>query len=41
MKKPCVLLRRLLTDCAASAEAGGDTIAGVERYKVGFFEVET
>ena len=24
-----------------SAEAGGDTIAGVERYKVGFFEVET
>lgn len=24
-----------------SAEAGGDTIAGVERYEVGLFEVET
>jgi heme-degrading monooxygenase HmoA len=24
-----------------SAEAGGDTIASVERYEVGFFEVET
>jgi heme-degrading monooxygenase HmoA len=24
-----------------SAQAGGDTIAGVERYEVGFFEVES
>jgi len=24
-----------------SAEAGGDTIAGVERYEVGVFEVES
>jgi hypothetical protein len=24
-----------------SAEAGGDTIASVQRYEVGFFEVES
>jgi len=24
-----------------SAEAGGDTISSVERYEVGFFEVES
>jgi heme-degrading monooxygenase HmoA len=27
--------------CEESAEAGGDTIAGVERYEVGLFEVES
>ena len=27
--------------CEESAEAGGDTIAGVERYEVGLFDVES